>query len=47
MKKVSVKFMSCLVSMAFVMAAVSANWVCHFITYQPEEPEDVKKLRKF
>ncbi len=34
-------------ALAFLIAAVSANSTCMWISHQPELPEDVKKLRKF
>ncbi|MDE5916665.1 MAG: cyclic lactone autoinducer peptide [Oscillospiraceae bacterium] len=34
-------------ALAFLIAAVSANSTCMWISHQPELPENVKKLRKF
>lgn len=32
---------------ALVIAAVQANVACPYLSYQPELPESVKKLRRF
>lgn len=47
MKKAILKFGQCFAVLAFVFAAFTANSACMIIAYQPEEPDAVKKLRKF
>lgn len=34
-------------ALAIIVATVEANAPCPYISYQPEKPESVKKLRKF
>lgn len=47
MKKMFLRFGQCFAALAFVFATVTANSSCMIIAHQPEEPESVKKLRKF
>ena len=47
MKKMFLRFEQCFAALAFVFATVTANSSCMIIAHQPEEPESVKKLRKF
>lgn len=47
MKKMFLQFGQCFAALAFVFATVTANSSCMIIAHQPEEPESVKKLRKF
>lgn len=47
MKKMFLRFGQCFAALAFVFATVTANSSCMIIARQPEEPESVKKLRKF
>lgn len=47
MKKAVLKFGQCFAALAFIFAAAMANSACMIIAYQPEEPDAVKKLRKF
>lgn len=47
MKKMFLRFGQCFAALAFVCATVTANSSCMIIAHQPEEPESVKKLRKF
>lgn len=47
MKKMFLRFRQCFAALAFVFATVTANSSCMIIAHQPEEPESVKKLRKF
>ncbi len=47
MKKAILKFGQCFAALALVFATVTANSACMIIAYQPEEPDAVKKLRKF
>lgn len=44
MKKIVKKI---IVKMAKGSASVEANTACPFLNFQPKEPMDVKKLRKF
>lgn len=47
-KNVIVKKMEkAIAGMAKMAASVEANTACPCWNYQPEEPQDVKKLRKF
>lgn len=46
-KKVFCDLGQCFAALAFVFATVTANSSCMIIAHQPEEPESVKKLRKF
>ncbi|MGN1481723.1 cyclic lactone autoinducer peptide [Porcipelethomonas sp.] len=41
------KFGGLFAALAVVIASVSANTTCMWISHQPELPDDVKKLRKF
>ncbi len=41
------KALSTLSSIALVFSAVAANSACFFFLYQPEEPKNLKRLRKF
>ena len=43
----AVKFGGVVAAFAVVIASVSANSACMWISHQPELPDDVKKLRKF
>lgn len=47
MKKAILKFGQCFAALALVFATATANSACMIIAYQPEEPDAVKKLRKF
>ena len=47
MKKMFLRFGQCFAALAIVLATVTANASCMIIAHQPEEPESVKKLRKF
>lgn len=47
MKKAILKFGQCFAALAFFFATLTANSTCMIIAYQPEEPDAVKKLRKF
>ena len=47
MKKMFLRFGQCFAALAFVFATVTENSSCMIIAHQPEEPESVKKLRKF
>ena len=47
MTKMFLRFGQCFAALAFVFATVTANSSCMIIAHQPEEPESVKKLRKF
>ena len=47
MKKMFLRFGQCFAALAFGFATVTANSSCMIIAHQPEEPESVKKLRKF
>lgn len=46
-KKQMVKLMSISAALSFIVANVSANTACSFITNQKSEPMAVKNLRKF
>ena len=43
----AVKFGGFVAAFAVVIASVSSNSACMWISHQPELPDDVKKLRKF
>ena len=45
--KLVTKFGGLFAALAVIIASVSANSACMWISHQPELPEDVKKLRKF
>lgn len=47
MKKFFEKYGSMIAALALAVTTISANSACTWITYQPELPEVVKKLRKF
>lgn len=48
MKKLIARhFMGIVAALALVVAASDAMVCCPFLQYQPELPEEVKKLRKF
>ncbi len=47
LKKLQSKFMRVLAFLALGMAVKTANAACVWFTYQPELPEQVRKLRKF
>ncbi len=47
MQKISRTVKKVIVSMAKKSAGVEANTACALLNFQPREPQDVKKLRKF
>lgn len=42
-----VLFGGILAAFALIIATISANSACMWITHQPKLPDDVRKLRKF
>lgn len=40
------RFGSTMAALAFVVATMTANSTCFWLSYQPEEPEEVKMLKK-
>ena len=42
-----VKFMGIVNTLALVLVAQTANSTCAWILGQPEEPDEVKRMRKF
>lgn len=47
MKKMKEKVGKSIGKMAVFAAKMEANSACPYLTYQPEKPDAVKKLRKF
>lgn len=49
MKKpnLKLKLLSSISTLAILFSVVAANSTCFFYTYQPKEPEEIKRLRKF
>lgn len=47
MKNLLFKCATSFASLALVFATVGANVTCSFIAHQPEQPEEMKSLRKF
>lgn len=47
MKKITKKIKKSIANMAMKAAGVEANTACPILNFQPKEPQDVKKLRKF
>ncbi len=47
MQKLFVAVKKTIVLAAVKSASLEANTACAFLTFQPKEPENVKKLRKF
>ncbi|MDR1550088.1 MAG: cyclic lactone autoinducer peptide [Hungatella sp.] len=46
-KETVIKLNKWLCTFAIMIAVIEANSPCPFLTYQPEKPDSVKKLRKF
>lgn len=46
MKKTSLKVMEKIGKVAVLTASVSANTTCNWITYQPQTPQALQKLKK-
>lgn len=47
MKKISKILAKAIANAAVKAAGIEANSTCKFFSYQPKEPKDLKKLRKF
>lgn len=47
MNYTKLKALTTLSSLALIFSTVAANSTCFFYLYQPEEPENLKRLRKF
>lgn len=47
MQKMKKTIKKAIANMAKRSAIMEANTACHFLNFQPKEPLDVKKLRKF
>lgn len=47
MQKFMLGILKAIVAMAKKSASIDANTACAFLNYQPKEPQEVKKLRKF
>lgn len=47
MKTIITKFGPMLAAIALVVTAVGVNTACSWVAYQPELPEEARKLRKF
>lgn len=47
MKKIHRTMEKMIVKVATKAAGIEANTACWFYSYQPKEPKDLKKLRKF
>ena len=47
MQKVKTMILKMIVTLAKKSASMDANTACAFMNFQPEEPQVVKKLRKF
>lgn len=47
MKAFVQKYGHMLAALALVITTITANSTCTWLTYQPEMPENAKKLRKF
>lgn len=47
MRKIKIIVKKAVAQMAKKSASMEANTACPCMNYQPEEPQDVKKLRKF
>lgn len=47
MQRITRNVKKAIANMAKKSAVIEANTACPFINYQPKEPQEVKKLRKF
>jgi cyclic lactone autoinducer peptide len=41
------KFGGTMAAFAMVVAVLTANSTCFWLSYQPEEPDEIKQLKKF
>lgn len=44
MKNVSLTMTRYIALFSFIAALISKNWPCTFIFYQPQEPDELKRL---
>lgn len=47
MKKIHKTLEKAIVNLAIKVAGIEANTACRLYSYQPKEPKDLKRLRKF